>query len=269
MKDRALEIASSHPASSDGKNLLREYLQSRILGLMQEAGAFVPLAFMGGTALRFLYRIPRFSEDLDFTLERKDTSFDFRELVEGIGRGLEREGYTISLRVSDSSTVMKASVGFAGLLAEAGLSPHTDEVFWIKIEIDIDPPIGAGLTVTTIDRFGLLRVQHHDLPSLFADKVAAVLARKYTKGRDLYDLAWYLTHDPPLELNVRLLQNTMMQVAPESTEEVTSDWRAALQRRLENIDWDEARRDLAPFLEQPRDLELISEENFKRWLRAI
>lgn len=140
MKDRAVDIVASRPAAASGLNLLREYVQSRILGQMQEAGAFVPLAFMGGTVLRFLYRIPRFSEDLDFTLERNQLDFGFGGLVERIERGLERESYSLRVRLNDSSAVAKAMIGFAGLLAEAGLSPHADKVLWVKLEVDTKPP---------------------------------------------------------------------------------------------------------------------------------
>ncbi len=205
MKDRALEIVASRPPAVDGVNLLREYVQSRILRQLQEAGSFVPLAFMGGTALRFLYRIARFSEDLDFTLERDAERFELNGLVERLERELTREGYTVTAKASDAAVVAKAWIGFVGLMAEAGLSAHEDQVLWVKLEVDTNPPAGAELSVTTVNVFGLMRLQHHDLPSLFAGKVAAVLAREYTKGRDLYDLMWYLSHQPQFEPNLELL----------------------------------------------------------------
>jgi hypothetical protein len=262
VRDRALEIVASRPADADGLNVLREYLQSRILGQMQEAGAFVPLAFMGGTALRFLYKIGRFSEDLDFTLERDREGFAFRDLLERVDRGLRREGYEMRVKVNDSKTVAKANLGFGGLLFEARLSAHADEVLWVKLEVDTDPPVGAGLAVTTVDRFGLLRLQHQDVPSLFTGKIAALLAREYTKGRDLWDLMWYLSQTPPLEPNAILLSNALLQTAPACAEEASRDWRAALRSRLETVDWDDARRDVAPFLEQPRDLALVEPSTF-------
>jgi len=267
VRDRALEIVASRPAGVDGLNLLREYVQSRILGQMQEAGAFIPLALMGGTALRFLYRIPRFSEDLDLTLEREHSRFDFRRLVDSIGRELELEGYRLALRINDAAVVAKALIGFPGLLADAGISAHADEVLWVRLEVDTNAPAGAGLAVTTIDRYGLLRVQHHDLPSLCAGKLAAVLGREYTKGRDLYDLLWYLTREPPLEPTGELLKNALLQVAPERAEAAVADWRAAARARLATVQWDEARRDVAPFLEQSRDVQLIERDSFEALLQ--
>ena len=260
VKGRALDLVASRPPGVGGVNLLREYVQFRILGQMQEASAFMPLAFMGGTALRFLYQIPRFSEDLDFTLERERSEFDLRRLAKAIMRGLEREGYRVTLRVNDSRVVGKALVGLPGLLAEAGLSPHSEEVLWVKLEVDTDPPAGAGLTVTTHNRFGLLRLQHHDLPSLFAGKIAAVLGREYAKGRDYYDLLWYLSRSPALEPNTELLRNALVQTAPERAQ-AEDDWRAAVARRLEAVDWADIRRDVGPFLEDVRDLELLTAES--------
>ena len=262
MRERALEIVASRPPAVDGTNLLREYVQSRILGQLQEAGAYVPLAFMGGTALRFLYRIPRFSEDLDFALERDVSTFEFRGLVERLERGLAREGYALSVTLNDAAVVARARIGFVGLMAEAGLSPHRDQVLSVRLEVDTDPPAGAGLSVTTINRFGLMRLQHHDMPSLFAGKIAAVLAREYTKGRDLYDLMWHLSREPHLEPNPGLLRNALLQTAPDLAVSVQRDWREALRDRLAFVDWDDARRDLAPFLEQSRDIALIEADTF-------
>lgn len=266
MKQRALDIVAARPEAASGVNLLREYVQSRILGQMQESGAFVPLAFMGGTALRFLYRIPRFSEDLDFTLERGPKKFDWPDMIRRIQRGLTREGYSLRVRLNDTTTVARAMIGFAGVLAEADLSPHADEVLWVKLEVDTVPPAGADLSVTTIDRFGLLRIQHHDLPSLFAGKLAAVLAREYSKGRDYYDLMWYLSQTPPVEPNSGLLRAALLQTAPDLADSAVGDWRATLKAKLERVDWFDIRRDTAPFLEQSRDIELLESGTFKQLL---
>ncbi|MBW6469424.1 MAG: nucleotidyl transferase AbiEii/AbiGii toxin family protein [Anaerosomatales bacterium] len=266
MKQRALDVVAGRPEAASGVNLLREYVQSRILGQMQESGAFVPLAFMGGTALRFLYRIPRFSEDLDFTLERGSEEFELQGMIRRIQRGLTREGYSVRVRLNDATTVARAMIGFAGLLAEADLSPHAGEVLWVKLEVDTAPPAGAGLSVTTIDRFGPLRIQHHDLPSLFAGKLAAVLAREYSKGRDYYDLMWYLSQTPPVEPNPGLLHAALQQTAPGLVDAAADDWRAVLETKLARVDWAEVRRDIAPFLEQSRDLELLEPGTFKQLL---
>ncbi len=266
MKDVALGIVASRTPGTDGRNLLREYLQSRILGQLQAQRAFVPLAFMGGMALRFLYRIPRFSEDLGFTLERGAQEFSFEALATGVERGLVREGYTARTSVGLGGAVKRAMIAFPGLLAESGLSVDANQTLKIQLEVDTNPPRGAGLTVSTVNRFGPLRVQHHDMTSLFAGKTAAVLARTYTKGRDYYDLMWYLTQTPQPEMNLELLRNALLQTAPDIAEKAAADWRAALRQRIETVDWDDARRDLAPFLEQGRDLALIEPATFRQLL---
>lgn len=265
MRDRALEIVASRPAAADGTNLLREYVQSRILGQMQEAGAFVPLAFMGGTSLRFLFRIPRFSEDLDFTVVHGD-GFDLRRLAGRLETALTREGYRLTVKVDDEGTVGKAWIGFAGLTADAGLSPHHDQVLWVKLEVDNDPPAGARLKVSTINIFGLLRLQHHDLPSLFAGKLAAVFARGYVKGRDVYDLMWFLSRSPSVEPNATLLHAALEQTAPQIADAAAADWRSAARQRLGTLDWTEVRRDVAPFVEQSRDVELLDAATFDELL---
>lgn len=266
VRDRAIELVKNRPQGVDGRNLLREYLQSRILGTMQEAGAMVPLAFMGGTALRFLYRQPRFSEDLDFTLERDGRDFDFRALSEKLKRQLEREGYAVHVGLRQVGVVEKVAIGFAGLPYEAGLTPHEGESLKILLEVDTNPPAGATLAVTVVDRFGPLRLQHHDLPSLFAGKITAVVARPYTKGRDLYDLMWYLTREPAVEPNHTLLMNALGQTAPDAMALAEDDWREALRVRLATVDWLDARRDVERFLEQPRDLALIEPATFEQLL---
>lgn len=268
MKDQAIDVVGRRAAEAGGLNLLREYVQSRILGVMQEAGAMAPLAFTGGTALRFVYRTPRYSEDLDFTLERDAEAFELRALVSRIERRLQREGYAVRVRISDSGTVARAMVGFVGLLADAGLSPHADEVLWVKIEVETNPPVGADLAVSVVDKFGLLRLQHHDLPSLFAGKLAAILAWNYTKGRHFYDLLWYLTRGDGAEPNLVLLGNALRQTAPGVAEAAEADWRDTVRARLESVDWEDARRDVAPFLEQRRDVDMISAETFDGLLRG-
>ena len=96
MKDYLAEQLRTLPNSLHARNLAREYLQARILGCLQRIGAMVPLAFHGGTALRFLYATPRYSEDLDFTLEQA-ANYDFRAYLRAIRSELATEGYAVEL----------------------------------------------------------------------------------------------------------------------------------------------------------------------------
>ncbi|MFV2045543.1 MAG: nucleotidyl transferase AbiEii/AbiGii toxin family protein, partial [Anaerolineales bacterium] len=110
----ALVRDSRNPAAA--RNQVREYLQARILGSLQRNGAMIPLAFHGGTALRFLYSLPRSSEDLDFALERPSKLYDLHAYLDDIRRLFEAEGYRLRIRSSDQKTVHSAFVRFPGLL---------------------------------------------------------------------------------------------------------------------------------------------------------
>ncbi|MEK6769265.1 MAG: nucleotidyl transferase AbiEii/AbiGii toxin family protein, partial [Gemmatimonadota bacterium] len=137
----------------------------------------------GGTALRFLFSIPRYSEDLDFALEGDRSQYDFRRFLRAVRSDLEVEGYGLTLKVSDRKTVHGAFVRFGGLLHELELSPHRDEAMSVKIEVDTNPPEGAVLDSRLIRRHVPLRLQHHDRASLLAGKLHAVLERPFLKGR--------------------------------------------------------------------------------------
>jgi len=128
MKEYLFQLVQDAPNPLQGRHQTREYLQARILASLQRAGAMVPLAFHGGTALRFLYRIPRYSEDLDFALERAEDLYDFRAYLKAVRAAFSAEGYTVELKVNDRKTVHSAFVRFQSLLYELHLSPHVDEV---------------------------------------------------------------------------------------------------------------------------------------------
>jgi len=186
MKEQLLDIVRDSESPVLAGNLAREYLQARILLALQEAGAMIPLAFQGGTALRFLFGLPRFSEDLDFALERPERSpFDLAQVEGRIRARLERGGYEVKTRRKADRVFESLLVSFPGLLYESGLSPHKSQRLSIRIELDTKPPAGAGLTTTIVRRHALLNLQHHDRPSLLSGKLHAILQRGWTKGRDL------------------------------------------------------------------------------------
>jgi hypothetical protein len=108
MKDYLAELVRQAPTPTQGRNLAREYLQARILAALQRAGAMIPLAFHGGTALRFLYAHGRYSEDLDFALEGDRQHYDFRSYLQSILDELMPEGYSIELKVNDRKTIHSA-----------------------------------------------------------------------------------------------------------------------------------------------------------------
>jgi len=266
MKDYLAEQVRGATDPAQGRNVAREYLQARILGALQSSGAMLSLAFHGGTALRFLYGYGRFSEDLDFALERAPEQYDFRRCLQAVRSELTPEGYAVTLKVNDQKTVHSAFVGFPGLLYELGLSGQHNQVLSVKIEVDTDPPAGAQLETTVTRRFVVLQLQHHDKASLLAGKLHAVLQRSYTKGRDIFDLFWYLSDPNWPSPNLVMLNHALQQsdwTGPELTE---SNWRTITHQRLKNLVWNQVLDDVQSFLEPGFDVQLLTLENLERVL---
>lgn len=266
MKELLLDIIRDSPDPIRSRNLAREYLQARILEALQRGGAMISLAFQGGTALRFLYNIARFSEDLDFALERPSADYDFRAYLTEIQSAFTAEGYKVQVKVSDQKTVHSAFVRFYGLLYELKLSTQPTEALSVKIEVDTHPPEGAALEVDLVRRFIPLRIQHHDRASLLAGKLHAILQREYAKGRDLYDLLWYLSDPTWPEPNLVLLGNALAQTGWQGPRLAAENWRGLVFDRLEGLDWSAALADVRPFLERPGEIELLTLENMRRLL---
>jgi hypothetical protein len=266
MKAYIEQLLRDVPDPIHARNLVREYLQARILESLQRSGAMVPLAFHGGTALRFLYAIPRFSEDLDFALEKPGAGYDFRAYLRNIQDNFTGEGYQLGIKLNDKKPVNTAFVRFENLLYEFGLSAPRAEVLAVKIEVDTDPPRGAGLATTLIRRHVTLRLQHHDRASLLAGKLHALFQRQYVKGRDLYDLMWYLSDPEWPDPNLTLLQNALRQTGWEGPLPDEHNWREMLCRRLGKIDWKQSVADVKPFLEGTREAAWLTQESFEKLL---
>jgi len=244
----------------DATNGMREYLQARILETLQERGAWRALAFMGGTALRFLYRVPRFSEDLHFSLEDRSADFDFEALIGFVRARFEHEGYATDVKTATRTAVNKAFVRFPGLEHELGLSPHADKVFSVKVEVDTNPPAGAGIEVTTVRRYVTLRLAHHDKSTLLAGKIAALLLREWVKGRDVYDLVWYLSDPDWPEPNAAYLNAALLQAGPNGASIAESGWSRALESRLRTAPWDHVLSDVERFLERSADAWMLERD---------
>jgi hypothetical protein len=261
MKDYLAQLVRESPSAVQARNVVREYLQARILGVLQHEGAMIPLAFHGGTALRFLYSSARYSEDLDLALEGKRELYGFRGYLLAIQAEFTVEGYEVSVRVSDQKTVNSAFVRFSGLLYELGLSPHRDEKLAVKLEVDTNPPAGARLTTTVVRRHVMLQFQHHDRASLLAGKLHAILQRPYVKGRDVYDLLWFLS-DPTWPLpNLVMLNNALQQTGWRGAPLTEETWRPAVRARLHGAEWSQVVADVRPFLAPGANLELMTREN--------
>ena len=261
MKTYLKRLAEQADSKIQAGNVAREYLQARILEYLQNSGGMIPLAFHGGTALRFLYDLPRFSEDLDFALERPENGFDLWKFLEKIQRGFEKENYTVQLKMSTKKVVHSAFVRFPGLLYELGLSGQRNQVLSIKLEVDTNPPAGAGLETTVVRRHVILRLQHHDRASLLAGKLHALLQRDYVKGRDIYDLFWYLSNRRWPEPNLVLLNNALDQSGWNNGKLSKDTWRNVVRQKINTMAWERVMDDVAPFLENEAELQLLTREN--------
>lgn len=260
MKDYLLELVSRQTGYNAKLNAMREYLQAYILRIMHDEGLFRTTAFLGGTALRFLYNLPRFSEDLDFSLA-KEKGYSFPGLINKVKEELTQAGYNAATSCTEAKTVYSSFVRFEGLMYEAGISPLKSQKFSIKIEIDTNPPAGAVLKTDIVSKYFPTSFLSYDLPSLFSGKINALLCRKYTKGRDFFDLGWYLSKWRELSPNFVLLENGLKQMDWKGKIPAPDIWKSFLYKVVKEADWKKVKQDVENFLENPRDLEIFNKEN--------
>ena len=149
---------------------------------------------------------------------------------------------------------------------DLNLSPHRDEILAVKIEVDTNPPSGARLETTLIRRHVLLNLHHHDKSSLLSGKLHAILQRPYLKGRDLYDLTWYLSDKSWPHPNFVLLNNALAQTSWNGPAVTIDNWRQVVSERLESIPWEQALEDVRPFLAATEELDLLTRENILQLL---
>ena len=267
MKEEALSLLKDLADPAEKVNLLREYVQSQSLRSLHESEAFVNLAFVGGTALRFVYHLPRFSEDLDFALASAD-GYKPEAWLKKLKNDLTLARFDVSVKWNDQSTVHKASIKIGQLLHDAGLAAMKDQKLSIQLEIDTRPPAGARSERTLITRYAMLSIRHYDLPSLMAGKIHALLTRKYAKGRDWYDLLWYLGKRPPVMPNLEQLQNALNQTQGEPAMEAGL-WKRHLTESLDHLDGSALAADAGPFLEYRKDAALLTQENIRSVLHSV
>ena len=234
-------------------------MQELILQIIDRQGYFKNLAFVGGTALRILYDLPRFSEDLDFSLVNAN-EFSFKALLITLKKELELNGFEVEEVKANDKIVLGEFIRFKGLLYDLGLSQHKSEKLFVKMEIDSNPPQGYEAEIALVNKNFMFKVRSYKLDSLFAGKLHALLFRKYDKGRDYYDLLWLLTRKT--EINYKFLslaaeqtQGNRFELDPEKTKEL-------LLTKIDKTDFSKILRDVRPFLEKIEEAELFTEEIF-------
>ena len=262
--------------AQDYTHALREIMQEVALLGLWRSKFFEKTAFYGGTALRILYGLDRSSEDLDFSLISPMRDFD----IDSYSLALEKElrAFGFDVRVEKKNKAIASPVQSAFLKANTFnelLVISTDEaivqavprgqVLKIKLEVDTDPPSGFSTESKYLLQPIPFAVRTYTLPDLFAGKMHAVLCRNWqnrVKGRDWYDLVWYAANHP--ELHLAHLEQRMRQSGhwPESRVMDADAFRALLGDRIDSLDVEQARREVAPFVRYPEALEIWSREFF-------
>jgi predicted nucleotidyltransferase component of viral defense system len=255
---------------------LREILQQIALLGLWRGKFFERAAFYGGTALRVLYGLDRYSEDLGFSLLKPTAIFSLESYADALRRELASFGFEVSFesrkrnaRSAIESAFLKANTLQQLIVVNASASAtrplHADEVLKIKLEVDTNPPGGFETESRAVLLPVPFAVRAYSLPDLFAGKLHAVLCRKWktrVKGRDWYDLVWYAGHHPQLRLSH--LESRMRH---------SGDWtgparlnRTDLHDRLRaaivEVDVDQIRQEVERYLKDKSSLELWSREFF-------
>jgi hypothetical protein len=260
----------------EGIRALREIVQECALLGLWRAKFFEHAAFYGGTALRILHGMERFSEDLDFTLLKSRPEFSLAQYLKALEKELLAMGFDVTLDLQSKavaspveSVFLKANTRshLLRIGIPAGTASHipSNQTIRIKFEVDRDPPPGFE----TESRYLLLPVPFAvrvcTLQDLFAGKMHALLFRRWNnrvKGRDWYDLVWFVSHHPVLNLahlEQRMRQRgdwvTPQQLTPEA-------FLTLLHQTIDRLDVSQARQEVRPFLKDPQSIEIWSHEFF-------
>lgn len=259
-------------------NALKEIAQEIILSALSRAEFFKYAAFQGGTCLRIVHGLSRFSEDMNFVLFKSNSHFQWRQFSKEIE--LEFSGYGFNTELVDKSNaddiVKKAFLkdeSFGQVLKLIYERNSSDaQVIKIKLEIDTNPPAGSTYATNVIHFPEPFSIVTQDIPSLLAGKIHALLCREYVKGRDWYDLVWYFSKKP--NVNLYLLQNALFQLGPWKNEHlnVDNEWVATkLKEKADSLNWESVKDDVRPFLreKQLRSLDLWDKAFIKECISRL
>jgi len=271
-------LAKYEPKSvDDSVRALREIIQEVTLLGLWRAKFFEHAAFYGGTALRILHGLDRFSEDLDFSLLTPNPDFNLSRYTASLEEELLAFGFNVRLEVLEKTDIsavqsafLKANTRNELLVIETGKElaekVAAGQLLKVKIEVDTDPPPGF----TTATRYLLqpipFAVRSYSLPDLFAGKMHALLFRKWknrVKGRDWYDFVWYVANHP--ELNLTHLEQRMRQTGHWQGEQslLPTDFRILLNDAIDRLDPDQALKDVMPFVRDQQMIALWSPDFFR------
>jgi predicted nucleotidyltransferase component of viral defense system len=240
-------------------------------------------AFYGGTALRLFYGLKRFSEDLDFSLVKKDEDFNLIPHLKSIEKEIEAFGFKFSIEIRNKAMIspiesafIKGNTRINLLCIEAGENIikrfHREQRIKIKLEIDTDPPPGSQHEVKTLLNPIPFGVKTFTRADLFAGKMHAVLCRQWksrVKGRDFYDLTWFIAQKTLCRIDY--LKEKMIQTGHWKREDQLDKTRLLqlLQDKFNTVDFELAKKDVKPFIKDEQELALWSREFFLDIIKNI
>ncbi|MEN0057389.1 MAG: nucleotidyl transferase AbiEii/AbiGii toxin family protein [Bdellovibrio sp.] len=269
-------LARYNPQSTaDYENALKEILQEIVLLGLDRSDFFEKAAFYGGTALRILHGLDRFSEDLDFTLLKPDPHFKLDKYFAGLERELKAFGFEFSLQRAEKadartteSAFLKTNTQmlFLNIHQAKGFANkiQKNKILKIKFEVDIEPATSFDTEIKTLLLPSPYTVKALTLPSLFAGKMHAALLRNWktrVKGRDFYDVQWYLARG--VHIKKSYLEEKMKAsgaLKQKLTEKILID---LFKQRVDSINWNQAQKDVLSFLKDKNQIQLWSASFFK------
>jgi len=270
-----IELIQERLASYNATNQLeeeyaiKEILQDIALYGLWRAGFYDIAAFQGGTSLRILHGMSRFSEDLDFILKKPDPDFSWPVYLQGLVECFEEFGLKSEIldKGRMDQRIKKAQIKDNSICNQLNLSffrenPARKQT--IKLEIDVDPPENSDFAYRYLDFPLDFEVCHQDLSSNFSLKIHALLCRPFLKGRDWYDFNWYVKQR--VKPNLAHLQSALFQWGPWAGQETKVDMKWLKQKlidKIDRIDWQDAAMDVERFLR------LQEQHSLKLWSVAF
>ncbi|WP_219841012.1 nucleotidyl transferase AbiEii/AbiGii toxin family protein [Pseudomonas sp. N040] len=259
----------SHEARA---HALREVMQEIALAGLYRGGFFERAAFYGGTCLRIFYGLPRFSEDLDFSLLNPDPEFSLQPYFKAMQDEFAAFGFAVEISAKHKAGVSDIASAFLKKTASVyDLRIAGQKVIKIKFEVDTDPPAGFSSQEKLLLQPYSFFVKCFSLPDLFAGKMHALLFRQWqnrVKGRDWFDFEWYVRQGCSLNLQhfaERARQSGDLAAPVLSAEE----FRALLEARIHTLDVNSARQDVVRFIKTPEQLDIWSQDYFLQLARMI
>lgn len=265
------------------KAALREILQSIVLIGLSRGGFFNKASFYGGTALRIFYGLNRYSEDLDFTLNEKDDTFNFEKYFKYIyevasSYGLELEIITKTKRIETPIESAFAKLNtyqtFIKIKPNQDLIKimHKDELMKVKFEVDCNPTLGFEAENKWLDMPEYASISVLDQSSLFSGKIHAILCRTYknnVKGRDYYDFLFYIKNR--IKPNLNYIRNKLIEVGKlqEEDEFNIEVLKKMLIEKIEQVDFNKVKEDAERFLFKNEKIDYYSKELFIDMIKKL